>query len=243
MSRKAGRLRIGASGYEYAHWRGAFYPPDLPKKRWFTYYAQRFDTVEINYTFYRLPPAHTFDAWRDQAPEGFSYALKFSRYATHLKHLKEPDELIKRFLERASRLGEVLGPILVQLPPHWHADTERLTTFLQAAPRGYRWAVEFRDPDWFCDEVFDILRAHGAALCIHDLLANHPQHLTTDWGYWRFHGRSYGGTYAQEALQAQARTLKQYLNDGLDVFVYFNNDAQGYAVQNAADLRRYATGD
>jgi uncharacterized protein YecE (DUF72 family) len=243
MSQKAGRLRIGASGYEYAHWRGVFYPPDLPKKRWFTYYAQRFDTVEINNTFYRLPPAHTFDAWRDQAPEGFSCALKFSRYATHLKHLKEPDELIKRFLERASRLGKVLGPILVQLPPHWRADTERLATFLQAAPRDYRWAVEFRNPHWLCEEVFDILRAHGAALCIHDLLANHPQQLTTDWGYWRFHGRNYGDTYTQKALQAQARTLKQFVSGGLDMFVYFNNDAQGYAVQNAADLRRYAGGD
>lgn len=151
-------------------------------------------------------------------------------------HLKEPHEPIKRSLARASRLGEFLGPILVQLPPHWRIDTARLTAFLQAAPRHYRWAAEFRHPSWPCDEVYDILRAHGAALCIHDLLANHPQQLTTEWGYWRFHGISHGGHYPLQTLIAQARSLKHYVNDGLDVFVYFNNDAQGYAVRNAIDL-------
>jgi uncharacterized protein YecE (DUF72 family) len=144
--------------------------------------------VEINNTFYRLPQAHTFDAWRVQAPADFCYALKFSRYATHFKHLKEPHEPIKRFLERADQLGKCLGPILVQLPPRWHVDTERLVGFLQAAPRLHRWAVEVRDPRWLCDEVYGVLRAHGAALCIHDALADHPQVLTTDWVYWRFHG-------------------------------------------------------
>lgn len=243
MSQKAGQLRIGTSGYQYAHWQQVFYPPDLPKQQWFTYYAQHFDTVEINNTFYRLPQAQAFEAWRDQAPDGFCYALKFSRYATHFKHLQEPHEPIRHFLERASRLGEFLGPILVQLPPHWRVDTARLTAFLQAAPRHYRWAVEFRHPSWLCDEVYGILRAHGAALCIHDLLANHPQQLTTDWGYWRFHGISHGGNYPQQTLMAQARSLKHYVNDGLDVFVYFNNDAQGYAVQNAMDLKRYAAAD
>jgi len=243
MSQKAGQLRIGTSGYQYAHWQQVFYPPDLPKQQWFTYYAHHFDTVEINNTFYRLPQAQAFEAWRDQAPEGFCYALKFSRYATHFKHLQEPDEPIKRFLERASRLGEFLGPILVQLPPHWRVDPARLTAFLQAAPRHYRWAVEFRHPSWLCDEIYGILRAHGAALCIHDLLANHPQQLTTDWMYWRFHGLSHGGNYPQQTLIAQARSLKHYVNAGLDVFVYFNNDAQGYAVQNAMDLKRYAAAD
>ena len=252
MSPKAGRLRVGTSGYQYAHWKGAFYPPELPKKNWFAYYAHRFNTfayyahrfntVEINNTFYRLPAAHSFDAWRGQAPEGFCYALKFSRYATHLKHLKEPHEPIKRFLERASQLGRFIGPILVQLPPHWRVDPERLNTFLQAAPRYYRWAVELRDPRWLCNEVYGILRAYGAALCIHDLLDNHPQQLTADWGYWRFHGVSHGGNYPRQTLMTHAGALKQYVRDGLDVFVYFNNDAHGYAVQNAADLRRYASG-
>jgi uncharacterized protein YecE (DUF72 family) len=128
----------------------------------------------------------------------------------------------------------------VQLPPHWDVDPERLSAFLQAAPRAHRWAVEFRDPRWLCDDVYAILRTHRAALCIHDLLANHPEQLTTDWGYWRFHGAREGGHYSQQTLRAQAGALKPYVRDGRDVFVYFNNDAQGSAVHNAADLRRYA---
>jgi uncharacterized protein YecE (DUF72 family) len=240
MSQQAGRLRIGTSGYQYPHWQGVFYPADLPRKRWFAYYAQHFDTVEINNTFYRLPSAQVVEAWREQAPEGFCYALKFSRYATHLKHLKEPQEPLQRFLARADRLGERLGPILVQLPPQWQVDAARLVGFLQAAPRRYRWAIEFRHPSWLCEEVYGILRAYGAALCIHDALADHPHQLTTDWVYWRCHGGSQGGDYADQALRAQATTIKQYVRDGLDVFVYFNNDIKGYAVQNAADLRRYA---
>ena len=239
MSTKRGRLRIGTSGYQYEHWRRVFYPKELPKQRWFAYYASHFDTVEINNTFYRLPQAQTYDVWREQAPQDFCYALKFSRYGSHLKHLKEPHATLERFLERACRLRECLGPLLVQLPPNWKPDTARLAGFLSAAPSSYRWAIEVRDPRWLCDEVYAILRSYSAALCIHDLIDDHPQHITADWVYLRFHGVSDGGSYTHQALTVRASQMAQYLADGLDVFAYFNNDAHGYAVHNAADLRRY----
>src|SRR5688572_25082964 len=129
MSTTRGKLRIGTSGYQYNHWRGVFYPRDLPKKRWFAYYASHFDTVEINNTFYRLPQGQVFEAWREQAPENFCYALKFSRYSSHLKRLQDAHEPIERFLHRAGELREFLGPILVQLPPHWRPDPDRLAAF------------------------------------------------------------------------------------------------------------------
>jgi uncharacterized protein YecE (DUF72 family) len=242
MSTKRGQLRIGTSGYQYDHWREAFYPRDIPKKRWFAYYAKHFDTVEINNTFYRLPQAETFDVWREQAPQGFCYALKFSRYGSHLKRLKEPDAPLERFLDRARRLQEYLGPILVQLPPHWKPAPERLAGFLSAASSDYRWAIAVRDPRWLCDGIYAILRHYAAALCIHDLIADHPRQITADWVYLRFHGVSYGGSYTRQTLTAQARQIEQYLAGGLDVFAYFNNDAHGYAVHNAAELRRYVQG-
>ncbi|HSE85176.1 MAG TPA: DUF72 domain-containing protein [Candidatus Binatia bacterium] len=241
MSRH-GALRIGTSGYHYDHWKGVFYPKNLPKDSWFSHYAGQFDTVEINNTFYRLPEATTFEGWRRQAPKGFCYALKFSRYGSHIVRLKKPRDTIGKFLKRADRLGEFLGPILVQLPPNWKADPGRLAAFLAAAPKDHRWAVEFRDPRWLCDEVFAILNQAGTALCIHDMIANHPRLVTAGWVYLRFHGEHYSGSYSSEKLRAESRWIKQQLADGKNVFVYFNNDAQGYAVENALELRRYLEG-
>jgi uncharacterized protein YecE (DUF72 family) len=239
MNRYQGKLRIGTSGYHYDHWKGVYYPEELAKGQWFSHYARDFDTVEINNTFYRLPEAATFEAWRRQAPKGFCYALKFSRYGSHIVRLKKPRDTIRKFLQRADRLGDFLGPILVQLPPNWTADPERLDAFLKAAPRDHRWAVEFRDPRWLCEEVFAILKKHDSALCIHDLIENHPRVLTTGWSYLRYHGDHYAGCYSPQKLAAEARWIRLQLASGKDVFTYFNNDAQGYALTNAADLRRY----
>ena len=233
-----GKHFIGTSGYHYNHWRGVFYPENLPKQQWFGFYTERFETVEINNTFYRLPPAKTFTAWKNQTPEGFCYAVKFSRYGSHLKRLKAPRGTISRFLQRADRLGTFLGPILVQLPPNWKADGERLAKFLAAAPETHRWAVEFRDTRWLCDEIYAVLKEYGAALCMHDMFENHPRIITTDWTYLRFHGNRYQGNYSLEHLSAWAKTVADYLADGLDVFAYFNNDVGGHAVHNAADLKR-----
>lgn len=242
MSVSRGELRVGTSGYRYDHWRRVFYPPELPKAEWFAFYARRFDTVEINNTFYRLPEAHVFEAWRAAAPPNFLYALKFSRYGTHLKRLRDPVQPIALFLERARRLGPALGPILVQLPPHWHADAARLEAFLEALPRTQRWAIEFRDSSWLCEPIFALLAKYGVALCVHDMLPRHPRRVTADFVYLRFHGRRYGGSYTPQQLVAHARRVRAFLEDGIDVYAYFNNDAEGHAVRNALDLRRYVGG-
>ncbi|MFO7956085.1 MAG: DUF72 domain-containing protein [Candidatus Brocadiia bacterium] len=239
MGDERGSFRVGTSGWQYDHWSGRFYPDDLPKDEWFGYYAQHFDTVEVNNTFYHLPEPETFDDWFEQAPEGFCYVLKFSRYGTHLKHLKDPEDTIGLFMERARRLGPTLGPILVQLRPNWHVNVERLAGFLEAAPEDQRWAVEFRDETWLCDEVFDLLREHEAALCIHDMIEDHPREVTADWVYLRYHGADTWGDYSHQALSAQAQIIQDYLDRGLDVYAYFNNDANAYSVSNATDLRRY----
>jgi uncharacterized protein YecE (DUF72 family) len=238
-AKPSGEVRIGTSGYQYDHWRGLFYPPALPKRHWFGHYARHFDTVEINNTFYRLPEATTFEAWAAEAPAGFLYALKFSRYGTHIKRLLDPEEPIRRFLERAEILGKLLGPLLVQLPPHWKVNRARLGGFLEAAPRKQRWAIEFRDPGWLTEEIFSLLEGQNAALCIHDMIPDHPRRITADWVYLRFHGQHYGGTYSHQYLSAQARQIAEYRAQGLDVFAYFNNDVGGHAVRNAADLKRY----
>lgn len=239
MSGRRGEFRIGTSGYQYDHWQGKLYPEDLPKRAWFGRYAEEFDTVEINNTFYHLPAAKTFDDWRERAPKGFLYVLKFSRYGSHLKALKDPEGTIGRFMERAERLGVHLGPILVQLRPNWKADPERLAEFLDAARGDRRWAVEFRDRSWLCDDVYEVLRGHGAAVCIHDMIRDHPEKTTANWVYLRYHGKDYGGSYSHQALTAEAGKIEGHLKDGRDVYAFFNNDAHGYAVNNARDLRRY----
>jgi uncharacterized protein YecE (DUF72 family) len=239
MSKKKGRIWIGTSGYQYDHWKDRFYPEDLPKNEWFSYYARQFETVEINNTFYNLPGEKTFKDWEKNTPEGFCYALKFSRYGTHMKKLKDPSKSVPNFIERAELLKEHLGPILVQLPPGWNVDVGRLEAFLDAAPEKHRWAVEFRDKSWLCDEVYEVLREHNAALVVHDMMEDHPREVTADWVYERYHGDHYSGSYTHQALSASADRYEEYRDDGLDVFAYFNNDAEGHAPANAHDVRRY----
>lgn len=236
---RGAELRIGTSGYHYNHWSGVFYPEGLNKKEWFAYYARNFDTVEINNTFYRLPPTHVFDAWREAAPPGFCYALKFSRYGTHLKRLREPAEPIRRFLKHAERLRDALGPILVQLPPHWQADFERLGDFVKRLPGAHRWTMEFRDPSWLTEQTYELLARHNVALCVHDMLPDHPRRVTADFTYLRYHGRRYAGSYSARALSVQAQRIREYRADGIGVYAYFNNDGHGYAVENALALKRY----
>lgn len=237
---RRGSARIGTSGYQYDSWRGVLYPEDLPKKRWLERYVEEFDTLEINNTFYRLPRPEVFASWRRQAPNGFVFAVKMSRFATHMKHLRDPEQTIGRLMEGARELGPTLGPILVQLPPRWHVDPERLDAFLSAAPREHRWAVEVRHASWLCDEVYAILRSHGAALVIHDLLPAHPRVVTAAFTYTRFHGASdgkYAGTYTDRQLANEARWMEEQLRAGRDVYSYFNNDVGGHAVRDAKRLR------
>ncbi len=233
----AGTARIGTSGYHNNHWRGVFYPEELPPTQWLSYYRERFDTVEINNTFYHLPSAAAFDSWRKQAPAGFCYAVKFNRFGTHFMRLKEPRSTLGNFLTVAKRLKQTLGPIHIQLPPGWSVNAQRLDEFLAAAPRRLRFAVEFRDERWLCPDVFTVLERHRAALCIHDMLKKHPRVVTADWTYLRYHGTHYSGSYSEQHLASEAEWINRQLAAGLDVFAYFNNDAQGHAVQNATDLK------
>ncbi|MBW8824998.1 MAG: DUF72 domain-containing protein [Acidobacteria bacterium] len=235
-------LRVGCSGWSYADWRGPVYPAKGPTTTWFAHYAARFDTVELNNTFYRLPPVSTVDRWSLQAPPGFVYAVKVGQFVTHRVKLKDPERWLANHLDRVRRLGEHLGPNLVQLPPRWHRDVARLDEFLAAAPSDLRWAVELRDPTWLHDDVLSTLERHRAALCIHDLLADHPWVRTADWTYVRFHGPHalddrYRGRYTGTRLWRVAERLATWLDEGADVYAYFNNDTNGDAVLDATWLR------
>jgi len=233
-------VRIGTSGFSYKHWKGVLYPDDVPQRMWLEHYAAHFDTVELNSTFYHLPKAATCDGWRERTPERFLFAVKLSRFITHRKYLVECAEPLDVFLERARHLGGKLGPILVQLPPGLKADADRLDAFLALCPTSHRWAVEFRNRTWLADAVYEVLRRHGAALVIHDMLADHPREVTAGWTYLRFHGagKRYGGCYRKDHLAAAARQIDAWLGRGLDVYAYFNNDFEGHAVGNARDLAR-----
>lgn len=233
------RFRVGTSGYHYDHWRGVLYPEEVPKDQWFGRYAGRFDTVEVNNTFYRLPDPSTVDGWRERAPDGFLYAVKFSRYGTHMKYLSDPEEVIPNFLEPVGRLRDRLGPILVQLPPRWGPDPGRLEGFLRMAPDDLRWTVEVRNRAWLREDVYAVLRDAGAALCVHDMIDDHPRVVTADWTYLRYHGDGYAGAYSHQKLTAEADRIADRLAEGLDVYAYFNNDLEGHAVSDADDLRRY----
>jgi uncharacterized protein YecE (DUF72 family) len=238
----SGKLRVGCSGWSYPDWRGTVYPSDARARTWFSLYADRFDTVEINNTFYRLPPRTTVDQWAAQAPPGFLYSVKVGQFVSHRVKLKDPDRWLTNHLDRACRLGSHLGPNLVQLPPRWKRNVERLDEFLGAAPTALRWAVELRDPSWVHDDTFAVLERHGAALCLHDLLADHPWVRTAPWSYVRFHGPHalddrYRGRYTGNRLWRIADRLQGWLDEGTDVYAYFNNDFNGDAVEDATWLR------
>jgi uncharacterized protein YecE (DUF72 family) len=221
----------------YRHWRGLLYPEGLAQRRWLERYVGFFDTVELNATFYRLPSPETVERWRDLAPRGFVFAVKGSRYLTHMKHLLDAGEGLARFYGPVARLGTKLGPVLWQLPPHLEPDHARLDAFLARLPRG-RHAVEFRDPAWYDEETCAVLDRHGAAFCEHDAVKRDPPRLTGRFRYVRFHGTTgrYSGRYGAAALRPFAERYLDSAARGTDVFVYFNNDLGGHAVRDALDL-------
>jgi uncharacterized protein YecE (DUF72 family) len=231
------RLRIGTSGYLYKHWRGVIYPPRVAQRDWLPLYARFFDTVEMNATFYRLPTPEAVARWREIVPEDFLFAVKGSRYLTHMKRLLDSGEGLRRFYFPVVRLAEKLGPSLWQLPPHMKPDLERLDGFLSHLPPG-RHAVEFRDPAWYAEAVCDVLDAHGAAFCEHDNVRRPPPRLTGGWRYLRFHGTTgkYTGRYGADGLRPHADDLLAWARRGRDAYVYFNNDLGGHAVHDALTL-------
>ncbi|HVZ20847.1 MAG TPA: DUF72 domain-containing protein [Vicinamibacterales bacterium] len=240
--------RIGCSGWNYKSWRGRFYPPTLPAARWLDYYARAFDTVEVNNTFYRLPERKTFALWQRQTPPGFCIAVKASRFLTHVKRLKEPDEPIARLFSRARALGPRLGPVLYQLPPNFFrndVNVERLGAFLHALPRRVGGRVvhhvfEFRHPSWYVEETYDLLARHTATLCLHDKRGSAVfEPVVGPVVYVRFHGTTghYAGSYPDRRLEQWASILAERWRDGRQVYAYFNNDIDGAAVRNAETLR------
>lgn len=236
---KKARFFVGTSGWSYNHWRGLFYPVDMPPRRWFAHYYRHFSTVEINYTFYRLPAEKTFVRWREESPAQFVYALKAPRTITHFRKLRRTQGTLDRFLERARLLGSKLGPILYQLPPNLRFEAERLAEFLDLLPGDLQHAIEFRDQSWHRDEVFELLREKGVTFC-HISLPGLPCPfvITGPFVYMRMHGVGvkYCGTYDGEQLRHLARRSSRLLEQRYDTYVYFNNDAEAYAVENAWGL-------
>ena len=234
---------VGTSGWQYASWRGPFYPEDLAQARWLEWFADRFQVVEVNNTFYRLPPPDTFRTWAERTPADFVIVPKVSRYLTHIKRLKDPEEPVKRFLDHAAPLGAKLGPLLVQLPPNLAVDVARLDAVLRLFG-DRRVAVEFRHDSWFVDEVRSVLEAHGAALCLADRKSKavSPMWRTAEWGYVRFHEgtASPRPCYGKAALDSWARRLADTWGPDADVYVFFNNDPRACAVRDAAVFAQLA---
>ena len=207
----------------------------------FEFYARHFNTVEINNSFYRLPTATTFDTWRDSSPEDFCYAVKASRFITHMKKLKDPESSSSKFFLVAERLRGKLGPILFQLPPRWKVNVERFSEFLAALPRGHKYVIEFRDESWFVKPVFELMRKHNVAFCIHDFSdMKVPNEITADFSYIRFHGPTsakYFGSYSDAQLRTWAKRIEEWRARLRAVYVYFNNDPGGEAIKNAMTLK------
>jgi uncharacterized protein YecE (DUF72 family) len=230
--------RIGTSGWNYKHWKEIFYPPKVPASKWLDFYADRFDTVEVNATFYRLPKPQTFDNWYRKTPDHFIWSVKGSKFITHTRRLKDCGEPLSRLYGSLERLNEKLGPILFQLPPSLSFDRDLFIRFCENLNPGLRHTIEIRHPSWIDHQVFEILKAHNFAFCISDTAGRYPYHeeITADFIYIRLHGsrKLYASEYSEEELQSWAGKIKEW---GLDTYLYFDNDFEGFAVKNAERLR------
>lgn len=234
-------IRIGTSGWHYKHWVGKFYPDRFPGAKMLAYYYERFDSVEINNSFYMLPKIETLSCWREATPKNFEFAIKASRFLTHNKKLKEPENALNNFLPLGEALGKKLGPILFQLPPKWKINLERLEEFLEALPKFHRYTFEFREPSWLIEDNYALLRKHNAAFCIYELAGFHsPIEITADWTYIRLHGpgNKYQGSYSDKVLRTWAERIVNWSDRLKGIYVYFDNDQAGYAAFNALALKR-----
>ncbi|HEX5322556.1 MAG TPA: DUF72 domain-containing protein [Capsulimonadaceae bacterium] len=234
------KLWIGTSGWVYKHWMGIFYPDKMAGSEQLAFYAQHFSTVEINYSYYRLPEKSSFENWNYETPAGFLFAVKASRYLTHMKKLKDPKEPLSRLMNRAVGLENKLGPILFQFPRTWQVDLERLESFTEALKSYHRcrWAFEFRHESWLCPETYRLLEKVGAALCI-PIHPDMPREeiLTVPWSYLRFHTGQDGIGFSDGELKEWAKRIKEFMRKDADVYAYFNNDPQGHALRDAEKLR------
>ncbi|WOJ89645.1 DUF72 domain-containing protein [Methylocapsa polymorpha] len=234
-----GEIHIGTSGWRYDHWRGPFYPETLAAEDMLAFYAERFATVELNYSFYRLPEPESVRSWLARTPKHFLFACKASRYTTHVKRLKDAPKSFEKFFPRVDLLGEKLGPILFQTPPRFLPDPERLASFIAALPAKHRYAFEFRDRRWLCDAARDVLAEANCAFCIFDIEGvQSPSWTTADFVYLRLHGPGgkYQGSYDDRALRSWAKQIYSFARQEIDVYCYFNNDQAGHAPANALRL-------
>jgi uncharacterized protein YecE (DUF72 family) len=234
-------FRIGTSGYVYPHWRkGVFYPASLPARQELAYYSQRFRTVELNNPFYRLPTPEMFQRWRDNTPADFDFAVKASRYITHIKRLDSVADEIALFMERAVLLGPKLGPVLFQLPPTQQIDTARLRDFLALLGLEHRWVVEFRHPSWHTADTYQLLAERAVALCIPVGGGLEPDRITTaPFTYIRMHrGQEPAGGFTGDELVLWAARIRGLVTAGKQVYVYFNNDWEGFALRDASTLEK-----
>ena len=231
---------IGCSGWHYEHWRGPYYPRGLPKSQWLRFYARQFTTVELNSSFYRLPSEKSFTTWREATPDDFVFAVKVSRFVTHIKRLRDSGSEVEKFLSRAGLLGEKLGPVLYQLPPNMKRNDEVLRSFVSSLPLEYQHVVEFRHESWIDDAVFDILRDYKIGLCVFDMPGSScPFVATSDYAYVRLHGSAglYSSCYSGEELSQWAQGIARLGRNLKATYIYFNNDAEAFAVKNAMALR------
>jgi uncharacterized protein YecE (DUF72 family) len=231
---------IGTSGWHYKHWLGNFYPERLAPPKMLPFYCERFDTVELNNSFYHLPKQTALESWRDTTPEGFCFAAKGSRFLTHMKKLKDPEQGLLRFFEAIEVLQHKLGPILWQLPPNWALDYERLANFISFLPAYHRYAFEFRNTTWDTPEIYELLRRNNMAYCAFHLAGvQSPIEITADFAYVRLHGPGgkYQGSYDDAALAAWADRIQMWAKDLKTVYLYFDNDEAGYAAHDALRLK------
>ncbi len=238
MNRKS-RIYIGTSGWHYEHWIGPFYPEKVRKKDFLNYYVKHLGSVEINNSFYRMPKSSTMKDWHDSTPDDFLFTIKASRYITHVKKLKDPQKGVVNFIKIAKMLKKKLGPILFQLPPGWKCNKERLRSFLEFLDPDYEYVFEFRNHDWFNEDVYYLLKKHKCAFCLYELEGQMtPQIVTADSIYIRLHGpgKAYEGSYDQRGLKSWAEKIGAWRNENKTVYIYFDNDQEGYAIKNALEL-------
>ena len=240
-----GRHYIGTSGWHYKHWIDKFYPTGLNTKDQFSYYMSFFDTLEINNSFYRLPSKETFRKWHGETPTNFVFSVKASRFITHMKKLSDPEDSPNLFLSHAGELADKLGIVLFQLPPGWKVNVERFDSFVSALPRNQRFVFEFRNSSWYTENIYAILRKRNCGFCIYELAGHRsPLVVTADFVYVRLHGpgNKYQGSYSDESLRDWAYRILEWNQEGRDVYIYFDNDQDAFAVFNAITLKDMVNG-
>jgi uncharacterized protein YecE (DUF72 family) len=241
-NKRAPKYFIGCSGWHYDHWRGLYYPEGLPKTKWLQFYARQFTTVELNNSFYHLPTEKAFTTWRESSPDDFVFAVKVSRFITHIKRLRNLGSAVENFLSRACFLENKLGPLLYQLPPNMKRNDEVLEDFLSSLPQEYRHVFEFRHESWIDDSVFHLLQQYNVGLCVFDMPDfTCPLLATSNFAYIRFHGSEglYSSCYSNEELSQWAKKIAQLGQSLNAIYIYFNNDAEAFAVKNAITMIQY----